>query len=239
MNQASRIASFLARQDFYPILLAALIISLVVMPIMEQTHAGRLLFNVGLTFVLIVAAGAIRRDRGAFAASTVVTIVAIPLLWLTMISQSSALYLASHLVGIALIALAAMLILNNVIRRHLATMHAILGTICVYLLLGQGWALAYSVLDHVQDEPFAFAHQRTVEVFGDERDPTSYSQLVYFSFVTMTTLGYGDVSPRSAEAETLTWLQAVAGQFYIAILVARFVNAVPQIPAGSRESSGS
>jgi uncharacterized membrane protein len=48
---------------------------------------------------------------------------------------------------------------------------------------------------------------------------------LYFSFVTMTTLGYGDISPVSAVARTLAYMQAVFGQFYIAILVAGLVSA--------------
>jgi len=51
------------------------------------------------------------------------------------------------------------------------------------------------------------------------------SEWIYFSFVTMTTLGYGDVLPLSATARALPYLQAVFGQFYIAVLVAGLVSA--------------
>lgn len=51
------------------------------------------------------------------------------------------------------------------------------------------------------------------------------NEWLYFSFVTMTTLGYGDLTPISATARTLAYLQAVFGQFYIAILVAGLVTA--------------
>ena len=51
-----------------------------------------------------------------------------------------------------------------------------------------------------------------------------FSQFVYFSFVTMSTLGYGDITPQNSVAKTLTWMQSVTGQFYIAVLVAWMVS---------------
>lgn len=57
---------------------------------------------------------------------------------------------------------------------------------------------------------------------------TPYSQVAYFSFVTMSTLGYGDIVPETPLAQTLTWMQSVMGQFYLAVLVAWIVSAVPR-----------
>ena len=56
-------------------------------------------------------------------------------------------------------------------------------------------------------------------------DPRSDSSWLYFSFVTLTTLGYGDITPVSATARSLSFMQAVAGQFYVAVLVAGLVSA--------------
>lgn len=257
MQKPSHFTSLITRQDFYPILLAALVGSLVIMPIMEQTSAGRILYNAGLTLVLLFAAAAIRHHRGAFAASGMVTLIAVPLLWATTFTNSPGIYIAAQCVGIALIALAAGFILRNVLQKHAATAHSVLGAICVYLLLGQGWAMSYSLLEFVQDEPFDFSGRRTIKTrelssppqdaanvstLDDEpeREMTAFAQFVYFSFVTMTTLGYGDIRPKTAMAETLTWLQAVAGQFYIAVLVARLVSALPaSTPSAASDNSTS
>ena len=63
---------------------------------------------------------------------------------------------------------------------------------------------------------------------GVRMQVTSFSQMVYFSFVTMSTLGYGDITPRSPVAQTFAWMQSVAGQFYIAVLVAWMVSEIPR-----------
>jgi hypothetical protein len=74
---------------------------------------------------------------------------------------------------------------------------------------------------------FEFPHRRTLVDTVGGRELTSFSQMVYFSFVCMSTLGFGDISPTTEVAETLTWLQSVVGEFYLAILVARLVGAIP------------
>jgi hypothetical protein len=92
----------------------------------------------------------------------------------------------------------------------------LLGAICVYLLLGTIWALGYSFIETLSPGSF--------HGIGDDADHSLNSDWIYFSFVTMTTLGYGDLLPLSATARALAYIQAVFGQFYIAILVAGLVS---------------
>ena len=54
------------------------------------------------------------------------------------------------------------------------------------------------------------------------------SKFIYYSFVTMTTLGYGDIAPLDRATRTLSWMQAVAGQFYVALVIAWLVSALPR-----------
>ncbi len=84
-------------------------------------------------------------------------------------------------------------------------------------LLGTLWAVAYSLVDAVSPGSFTGFSPHGGQVWD--------SEWLYFSFVTMTTLGYGDMSPVSATARALAYLQAVFGQFYVAILVAGLVSA--------------
>jgi voltage-gated potassium channel len=93
----------------------------------------------------------------------------------------------------------------------------IVGAIVVYLLLGVAWAVAYSIVELYWPGSFS----GFMVGAGSEWD----SEWLYFSFVTMTTLGYGDIAPISAIARVLAYMQAMFGQFYIAILVAGLVSA--------------
>jgi hypothetical protein len=88
----------------------------------------------------------------------------------------------------------------------------------VYLLLGVIWAVAYTMLEMIS--PGSFGGFTPLEGRGWD------SEWLYFSFVTMTTLGYGDILPISATARALAYMQAIFGQLYVAILVAGLVSAL-------------
>jgi putative Mn2+ efflux pump MntP len=153
---------------------------------------------------------------------------AIALSWATVRINHPALNITSYVSTAVFLVTMAGMILVSVLCDYVASMRAIFGAICVYLLIGLCWAMMYSALEYVQSDAFALAHRTMPVRLRDGREITSYSQMVYFSFVTMTSLGYGDITPRTPAAQTLTWLQAVAGQLYITVLIARLVSALPQ-----------
>ncbi len=93
----------------------------------------------------------------------------------------------------------------------------LVGAVCVYLLLGVIWAVAYTILEMVS--PGSFGGFTPLQGRGWDHE------WLYFSFVTMTTLGYGDLLPVSDTARALAYMQAVFGQLYVAILVAGLVSA--------------
>ena len=98
------------------------------------------------------------------------------------------------------------------------TVDRVAGAISVYLLLGLLWALVYGIVSAL--DPSAF---RGLEPFALAQ-PAVQQDYVYFSFVTLTTLGYGDMSPVSSFAKTLAWFEAVFGQLYLAVTIARLVS---------------
>lgn len=93
----------------------------------------------------------------------------------------------------------------------------LVGAVCVYLLLGTIWAMSYSIVELAYPGSFAG--------FTPWADRGWDSEWIYFSFVTMTTLGYGDILPISATARAMAYMQAILGQFYVAVLVAGLVSA--------------
>jgi voltage-gated potassium channel len=101
----------------------------------------------------------------------------------------------------------------RVLRHKRVTYETVLGALCTYVLLGLLFAFAYLALDLVRDEPF-FAQPGTHEA----------SEYLYFSFVTITTLGFGDLSPAVGLPQALTALEALLGSVFLVTLVARLVT---------------
>ena len=103
--------------------------------------------------------------------------------------------------------------LVRVLRHKRVTYETVLGALCTYVLLGLLFAFAYLALDLVRDAPF-FAQPGTHEA----------SEYLYFSFVTITTLGFGDLSPAVGLPQALTALEALLGSVFLVTLVARLVT---------------
>ena len=93
----------------------------------------------------------------------------------------------------------------------------IVGSIALFLLLGLMWALVYLLISALSPNAFTGVEQ---SAWGQ-----NFSQMAYFSFVTLTTLGYGDISPNTPFAQVAVYMEAIAGVFYMAIVVASLVSA--------------
>jgi hypothetical protein len=115
----------------------------------------------------------------------------------------------------AFVAWVSFLIIRNVWALKHANSEAIAAGLCAFLLLGLLWSIIYSFINHLDPTAFGDAN---LKFSGGEPGGS-----LYFSYVTLTTLGYGDVTPLSEGARMLTALQAVLGQLFVAIMVARLV----------------
>ncbi len=112
-------------------------------------------------------------------------------------------------------------ILRFIFQQNRITTETVFAALCIYLLAGTIWAIVYSLLEQIQPGAFSFEGTELQRMqFGSERS----SLAIYFSFVTMTTLGYGDIIPVSTAARSLSILQAIFGQFYLTVLVAWLVG---------------
>jgi hypothetical protein len=121
---------------------------------------------------------------------------------------------------------------GSVMRPHRPVGDRIVGAICVYLLIGLGWGSLYETLDTVIPGSLRFPA-------GTAWATPSPVRYRYFSFVTLATLGYGDVTPMTALTGTLAAIESIAGQLYIGITVARLValSLVDRAESGGKPKS--
>lgn len=105
---------------------------------------------------------------------------------------------------------------NSVFFSREITLNQLVGASCIYLLLGIIWAILYSNLYYFSADSFSG--------FSNENSRIHFSDFMYYSYVTLSTLGYGDITPASPFAKTLSFMQAVIGQLYLTIMVAGLVG---------------
>jgi len=92
----------------------------------------------------------------------------------------------------------------------------IIGSLTLYLLLGLVWTTVYLII--LVTDPTAFSG---IDIGSWDQ---IFSQVAYYSFVTLTTLGYGDILPKNHIAEFFVYMEAIIGVFYMAIIVASLIN---------------
>jgi hypothetical protein len=132
-------------------------------------------------------------------------------------------YVASLFFAAGFIGLIIVRALTDLFRARRVTTETIAASLCVYLLFGVGWSIAYAFADWMDPHSFTVAgsasDSESLMQFGTHNSSLS----LYYSFVTLSTLGYGDVSPAAPLARMLAASEALTGQLYIAVLVARLV----------------
>jgi hypothetical protein len=108
-----------------------------------------------------------------------------------------------------------LLILDYIFRQVLVSREILFAAIVVYMLFGVLWSVIFRFLELCQPGSFHLPHDQSSDFHGI---------FLYYSFVTLTTLGYGDISPISAPARALAILEAIIGQMYVAVLIARLMG---------------
>jgi hypothetical protein len=193
-----------------------LLLIFVVLPLQSASFGDEIGFDVTLTFLMISGAVAVHRSRFWRWATITFAVAAIALRWASSLSHIESLMLASALVNCAAVLLFARTTLMVVFYGGAVTLSRVQGGVAAYLLLGIAWAFAYQAI--VLGNPHALH-------FPQPSDAQNLSQtLIYFSFITMTTLGYGDIFPISPLARAVVTGEALVGQLFPAIFIAAMVS---------------
>ena len=207
------------RQNNFFYLLIALLILLIAIPVADDLNLVSAPLVRGLVFsgLLTIGVWSLKGGERYFTVGMTFAVSGVILNVLAIKMPSPFLQFGSLVLLIGFLLVAIMFTMKQVALSNEISANRIVGAICLYLLLGVIWAMAYTLLDLFSPGSFAG--------FAAMNDQGWDSEWLYFSFVTMTTLGYGDILPVSAMARGLAYMQAVVGQFYIAVLVAGLVSA--------------
>ncbi len=224
------------RRYRFTILLGFLFLLVAIHPIVfELPRRASILGTIGLdtlTAAVLLAsvhiAGRLKRLR------LVLVLLAVPVLGLTAatyiqthqtdqhITHNSIIVISMHILVIIFFTIMMFTILKHVLEGGWITLDEINGAVCVYLLIGLSGAYVYSLLQYINPASFNLSE---IEPGGEMmRHRRNFPSLLYYSLVTLTTLGYGDITPQTPLARTAASLQAIFGQVYLAVLIARLVG---------------
>ncbi|MCU7959570.1 MAG: hypothetical protein KZQ58_06135 [gamma proteobacterium symbiont of Bathyaustriella thionipta] len=128
--------------------------------------------------------------------------------------------LISNIIAVIFFSHISLVLLVRVFQRQTINFDTIAGAISVYFLIGVIGAFIFLVLLGLDSQALDIPLNLLTE--GEEH--RQFSLMMYFSFVTLTTLGYGDITPLSNAARIQVYLEALLGQLYLTVLIARLVG---------------
>lgn len=216
------------KQYNFVYLFLGLLMFLLIAPMIIELHLGRetLIFQLALDASLILGIWSVVNQRHWFLLGVILSLIGISITIIDSHLHIPELKLAGYAVVLPFYILTAVLALRYIFSpRGSVDFNILMGAICVYMLMGVIWAIMYSFLEFLL--PGSFSGQK------DEVTARGH-EFVYYSFVTLTTLGYGDLLPLSPVARALAYMEALIGQIYVAVLIAGLVG----IHVSNREQPG-
>ena len=202
----------------YLYLLVALVVFIFSYPYLDEGPVGRLIASFIIGAVPFGGIYACRYKKRRFVVSIVLGVPAV----FTALQRGVGLELIpepeAQLSLVAFYVFAIVTVMNDILEATKVTTNTIYGAVSVYLLLGVTWSGFYTLVEYYAPGSFFMppAYNPDGVVNPDE--------FLYFSFVTLTTLGYGDMVPVSDKARSLAFTEAVSGVLFMAVLIARFIG---------------
>jgi len=197
------------------ILLCLILGLLLLVPILQRFVAMRIFLDIFLSAIFISMVCTVGSKKGHVIAALVLAIVMVTLLWLSHFYSSKGIAAICMITGMLFIAVVITSILAFMFKSAAVNSEIIYAAILLYLLAALMWAFGYTFLELIDPTSFNIDLNRL----------ESYVLLFqYYSFVTITTLGYGDVTPVSEVAKAFSVLEAVVGQLYLVVVVAWLVG---------------
>lgn len=200
--------------DSYASLLVLLLANFLLLELIEDPRWGAITSTLLGALALIVAISDPQAGERVKRRHVLQIALCVALAPIVLIVESSEAVGLVYLLPAALLVTATLPVtLNRVLHHRRITHETVLGALCAYVLVGLLFAFVYLAMSEFRDQPFFV-----------QEGPHQQSEYVYFSFVALTTLGFGDLSPAVGLPQALVAMEALLGQVFLVTLVARLVT---------------
>ena len=208
----SRFQHFWAQEQSLTVLFVILVIQIfIVIPLGEKTVVTRIIFTV--FYILLLSTGMFLLVRNTGLRRALIFLLTILLVLGGIFSRFASVEISNNIIGALYCILLSWIVLVRTFSEGRITIHRIMGSIVVYLLIGFIFAIMYHTIYLIEGET----------VFKG-LNSFDRKELMYFSLTSLTTMGYGDITPAVAFTRSMANLEALIGQLYPAILIARLVS---------------
>jgi hypothetical protein len=207
----------------YTVLLATILLLLVTQPIFSGHALAQNVATGALSLVLLAALYAGRTMRAYFIVASILLIPALGFRVAILVSSNSRFEMLEAIASCLFLSVTVFALVSQLFILRSVTLDMISAAICAYLLMGIAFAYAFAVVE--LQNPASFSTRLFQDTSGGIAPfMASLHNFIYYSFVCLTTTGFGDITPISGGARSLSMMEAVFGQLFVAILIARLVS---------------
>lgn len=201
-------------------LLLSLLGLLLLFPYAMGGVLGRIMLTILYSLVLVGGAYAIAMNRQTLMIGTGLAVLGLGLQWTALLTNIAAIFRLAIMVFIVFLVLTIGEVLRYILKKGPVTADKLHGALAGYIMLALLWAFIYTISESFTPGSFSFQHI-------DATDPHAFYHLLYFSFTTLTTVGYGDITPVTDQAMSFTMIEQFSGVFFVGILIARLAGLYP------------
>jgi len=203
-------------------LLVGLVSLIVIYPFFYELPFAYLILDLFISFILIFSIYSFSQKKQSLVITLFLAVPAFLISWSKYFYTYPMLTEIETIFRILFFGYILVLLTFGVFKAKKVNTNIIYGSVCIYLLMGLIWAFIYSFLELTHPGSFNSA---LTDIGANANSQGGLTlRLVYFSYVTLTTLGYGDITPVTPPAQLIATMEAITGQFYLAILVARLIG---------------
>lgn len=188
-------------------------------PFFVETQYDMYIFGGLFSIIIIFCVYSIKHSKALLFTTIIFALLAFFGNWVTILTEYNKVYVViDYIVSIAFLSLITFIVIKYVIEEQKITVNTLLGAVCGYLLIGLTWSFIHLLIFIL--DPAAYSMSAEDLKSSEVRS----MNFIYYSFVTISTLGYGDIAPVSSIAKTFSWLEAVTGQIYLTVWIAQLVG---------------
>jgi len=204
-----------SRLFYLLILLTALII---IYPILKDSPFQGVTLNSIFTFILIAIVYGIRGKRWIIFVGMIIGIPWLTVVWINLRLNVLSLRIVSAILMTFLFSYTLVILIRHIIEAKEISADLLYGAGCIYMLIGFAWSGICITMELIRPESY-------LQITAEGYKPVSYSSdLVYYSFTTLTTLGYGDITPQLPISRSFAILEAITGVLFMGILIGTIVG---------------
>lgn len=186
-------------------------------PFLVHFPSLAILAHLCLSIALLLSVYAIKKEQGHRTRAMVFLLPVLILYWCALYDLIGSGRIYSYILLCLFLGLLVFTFGSQISKFKTITLNTIVATLCLYLVIGLFWGALYALLNELVPGSYS-------GVLLENTEGSKFNLFIYFSIVTLTTLGYGDITPQTLEASSLCQLEAIVGQFFTAVVIAWLVG---------------